>query len=54
MIVEHAFDERLAVIERAFDGNGVDVRFLGCRHHAALHVGDAAVREQDHDVNALR
>ena len=54
MIVEHRFDERLAVVERAFDCNGVNVRFGRRRHHPALDVGHASLWKQDHDVDALR
>jgi hypothetical protein len=54
VIVKHRLYERLAVVERALDRNRVDAVFGGCRHHAALHVRDAPIGEQDHHVSARR
>ena len=53
-MVEHVFDAGLRVVEGALDGERVDVRFGGRRHHAALDVGDAAVRKQNEHVGSLR
>ena len=39
-VVEHRLQQRLAIVERAVDGNRVHVGFRGGRHHAPLHVGD--------------
>ena len=49
-IVEQRFDDRLAVVERALDRDGVDVRPVDRRHLAALHVGNASVGIEDEDV----
>ena len=54
VVVEHALHQRLAVVEGALDGDGVHVGLGRRRHHAPLHVGDAAFRKQDHDVDAAR
>ena len=54
MVVEHGFDERLAVVKRAAYGEGVNVLLLRRRHHAPLDVGHAALRKEDDDVDALR
>ena len=51
-IVEQRLDDVLAVVERALDRDRVDVRLVDRRHLPALHVGDAAVREEDEDVGA--
>ena len=53
-VVEHGLHQRLAVVERALDGDGVHVGLRGGRHHAPLHVGDAAVREQHDGSTRLR
>jgi hypothetical protein len=53
VVVEHAFDQRLAVVERAADGERVNVLLARRRHHAALHVGDASLGIEDHDIDAL-
>ena len=47
---EHGFHERLAIVEGAFDGDGVNVVTIGGGDHASLHVGDPAVGEQHDDV----
>ncbi len=52
VVVEHRLGDRLAVVESAFDGDGVHVAVGRGRHHAPLHVGDAAVREQHEQVGA--
>ena len=51
MVVEQPFHDRLAVVEGAFDGKCMNI-WRGCRrHHAPLHFGDAAVREQYDQIN---
>ena len=37
VVIEHRFDQRLAVVESAFDCNGMHVGIRHCRHHAALN-----------------
>ena len=51
-VVEHRLQQRLAVVERALDRDVVDVGGSDRGHLAALHLGDAAVRMQDHDRHA--
>ncbi len=53
MVVEHRLHQRLAVVERAFDGERVDIGGARRRHHATLHLGDAPVREQHHEVDIV-
>ena len=53
VVVEQALHDRLAVVEGAFDGERMDVVVLGGGHHAPLHFGDPAVREQHEDVGAV-
>ena len=49
VVVEQALHDRLAIVERAFDRKRVHIRLGRRRHHAPLHVRDAAVRiERDH------
>ena len=50
-MVEHRLHQRLAIVEGAFDGNGVHVRIRRGGHHAPLHLGNAAVREQHYHVH---
>jgi hypothetical protein len=50
MVVEHAFHDRLAVVECAFDRQRVDVIVLGRCHHASLHVGNRALRKQHEEI----
>ena len=45
--------DRLAVVEGAVDGERVDVGGVRRRHHALLHVGDAAVREQHDEIDLV-
>ena len=52
MVVEHALHDRLAIIERALDRERVDVVVAGRRHHAPLHVGNAALRKQHEKIGA--
>ena len=52
-IVEHVLQPRLAIVEIAFQGQGVNIR-LGRRGHlAALHVRDAPLGEQDEDIDIV-
>ena len=53
VMVEQAFHQRLAIVERAFDRDRVDVVIRRGRHHPPLHVGDAALREQHEQVGPL-
>jgi hypothetical protein len=53
MMVEQALHEGLAVVERAFDGDGVDIVVRRRGHHAPLHFGDAPLREQHHHVHVV-
>ena len=52
-VVEHAFDDGLAVVEVAGQRQGMDIVLRRCRHLAALHVRHPAVREQDEDIRPL-
>ena len=47
-----ALHDGLAVVERAVDRERMDVVVGRRGHHPALHVGDAAVREQHEQVGA--
>ena len=51
VMVEHALHDRLAIVERAVDGDGADIGGFRRRHHAPLHVGNAAVRKQHNKVD---
>ena len=50
-MIEHALHDRLAIVERAVDGDGADIGGVGRRHHPPLHVGNAALREQHDEVD---
>ena len=52
-MIEQALHDRLAVVEGALDGDGMDVGGRRRRHHAPLHVGDAPLREQHDDVDLI-
>src|SRR5690606_36972428 len=43
VVVEHGFDQRLAVVEIAFDRNGVHVRGPACGHLPLLNRGNTAM-----------
>jgi hypothetical protein len=51
MLAEHSLYDRLAIVEGALDRNGADIGGAAGRHHAALHVGNAPLREQDDEVD---
>ena len=53
MIVEHALHQSLAVVEVPVDSDGMDMSFGRRGHHAPLDVGNATLRVQDDDVDAL-
>ncbi len=53
LVVEHGFDQRLAVVERALDGDRLDVLLTGGGHLPPLHRRDAAVGKEDRDVDPL-
>ena len=53
-MIEHRFDERLAIIKRPIKRDGVDIVGIHSRHLTALHIAHAAMREEDHHVNALQ
>ena len=52
-MIEQALHDRLAVIERAVDRERMDVLLLRRRHHAPLHVRDAAMRIERDQVDLI-
>ena len=52
-IAEKRLHDGLRIVEGAFDGDGVDVFFLGRRHLLALNVADAPVREENEKLDVL-
>ena len=54
MMVEQPLHDRLAIVESAFDGNGVDIAGAGRGHHPALHVGDSAVGKQHDQIDIIQ
>ncbi len=52
-MIEHRFDDRLAVVEIALDRQGVDIGRLRGGHLALLHRRDLVVRKQDEDVGPV-
>ena len=52
-MIEQRLHKRLAVIEVAFDGERMNVGGCRGRHHPPLHLGDAAVREQHHQIDVV-
>ena len=53
VVIEHGLHDRLAIVEGALDGDALDVAGRRRRHHAPLHVGDAAVRKQHDEVDLV-
>ena len=53
VVVEHRLHQGLAVVERTFHRNGVDVGRRDGRHLPALDLRDAAVRVEDDDVDPV-
>ena len=53
VVIEHGLHQGLAIVERAFDRDRMDVVVAARRHHAALHVGDAPLRKQRDDVDLV-
>ena len=51
VMIEHSLHQRLAIVEGAFDRDGVHITVRNGGHHALLHVGDASAREQHHHVD---
>ena len=51
--MEDALDRRLAVVEVALDRHDVDVLPVLRAHLQLLHLGDAVVGVDDHDLDAL-
>ena len=51
---EHRLHQVLAIVEGAFDGDGVHVGATHRRHLPALHLGDAALGIEDEDVERAR
>ena len=51
--MKHRLDQRLAIVERAFDGNVVNIGIKHRRHLATLHIGDAALRMQDENIRRV-
>jgi hypothetical protein len=52
-VSEHRLHEVLAIVERTLDGDGMDVGRFHRRHLAALHLGDAALRVEDEDIDGV-
>ena len=52
-MIEQALHDRLAVVEGAVDGDCVDIGGVRRRHHAPLHLRDAALRKQHDDVDLM-
>ena len=52
-IVEHVLQPRLAIVEIAFQGEGMDIHLGRGRHLAALHLRDAPFGEQDEDIDIV-
>ena len=53
MMIEQALHDRLAIVERTLNRERMYIRRIRRRHHAALHVGHAAMRIE-HDQVGLR
>ena len=53
VIVEHVFDQGLAIVEIALDGQRMDIGGRRRRHLPLLHRRDPAMREEDEDVGAV-
>ena len=51
VMIEHRLHQRLAIVEGAFDRERVHVCVRRRGHHAPLHFGNAAMREQHHHVH---
>ena len=51
MVVEQALQDRLAIVERAFERDRVDVVRVNASHLPPLHVRDALVRIHDEHVD---
>src|SRR3954465_9364869 len=52
MVAEHAFDDRLTVVEGALNGEGMHVLLRGRCHHSTLHVGNAALGKKYEHVGS--
>ncbi len=52
-VIEQPLHDRLAIVEGAVHGNGVDVGGFFRRHHPPLHVGNPPLRKQDDDVHLV-
>ena len=53
VMVEHSLHDRLAVVEGAVDGDGVDVGGVRRGHHAPLHLRNTPSGEQHHEVDLV-
>ncbi len=51
-MIEHRFDDRLAVVERAVHGDVTNIRRDDAGHHPPLHVTDAAFRMQNDNIDS--
>ena len=51
VMTEQALHDRLAIVEGTVDRNGADIGGAAGRDHAALHVGNSALRKQDDEVD---
>ena len=53
VMVEHAFHQGLAIVERAVDRDRVDIMRGSARDHAPLHIGNAPVWKQDDEIHPV-
>ena len=53
VMIEQPLHDRLAIVERAFDGERVNVGCARRRHHPPLHVGNPTVRKQHDQIDIV-
>ena len=51
MMIEQALHDRLAIVERAFDTERMNIDGPSRGHHAPLHLGNAPVRKQHNQID---